>query len=31
VGYRPVTNQPKGTFQPLNTPLNPPGMLQTTQ
>jgi hypothetical protein len=31
VGYRPVSNQPKGTFQPLNNPLNPPGMLPTTQ
>jgi hypothetical protein len=31
VGYRPVSNQPVGTFQPMNTPLQPQEVLQTIQ
>jgi hypothetical protein len=31
VGYRPISNQPVGTFQPMNTPLQPQGVLQTPQ
>jgi hypothetical protein len=31
VGYRPISNQPVGTFQPMNTPLQPEGVLPTTQ